>query len=1054
MVAGRQPSFGDLLRRYRVAAGLTQEELAERAGLSRRGISDLERGERARPRRETFQLLVQALSLSADEVARIGAATHQPSPSAGRPALDAESPAASAVRPAGTTTFLFTDLEGSTQLWQRHPLAMRSALARHDAILRTAIAAQRGHLVKATGDGVHAAFARASEAVTAAAEAQRGLLAEDWGETGSLRVRMALHTCEADERDGDYYGPMVNRAARLVAAGHGGQILLSATTCDLIRDALPAEVSLRDLGEHRLKDLARPERVYQLCAPGLPADFPALNSRGLGQPAGSGPSPESAFSGPEARLPAAPVEEQGWSTPDARHNLPISLTSFIGRESALADVSALLAPGPASSRLVTLTGAGGSGKTRLAIEVGRRLVDRFADGVWLVELAALADPAVIPTTVLAAMGGQEVPGRPPIETLTRYLRSQATLLILDNCEHLVSACAQLVETLLRSCPHLSVLATSREGLAVPGEVAWRVPSLAVPVRAETLTPERAAEFEAIRLFVERAASARSGFSLTRENVATVAQVCAQLDGIPMAIELAAARVKLLTIDQIVERLDDRFRLLTGGSRTALPRHRTLQALIDWSYDLLLEQERELLQRLSVFAGSFSLDAIEAVGGATDAAFTDVLDGVGQLVEKSLVEADDRGTEIRYRLLETVRQYARQHLEAAGLGDTVRTRHAQYYATLGEQAGHGLTHGEQLEWLERLDPDLGNLRGALDWLAERDPEASMLLLCQTVDYWLIRNYFHELHDRLTHLLERVTGPSVARARGLAVLCQTAAHGYDLAQAVSAGREAIVLGRATGDAIATAYGLAWLSHAIHYQGNTDRAIELCNESVSLWRANGESVGLGYALFLRALVTPSRDRESTRHDLAESREIFQRLGEYRGLAWCLGQIGRMACAEGDYAQAEALTEESHRHLVRLGDNASRIWRLGEWAEVARHAGNLGRARELVGEALHIGRGYGGEVVLRRVFNAAAFLALQTGELERGIQLLGITYHDADPRETLLTEEAAEYGQLVAAAEAQLGADQLKRLWADGAAMPLDATIDYAATGVLNGMSPDPDR
>jgi class 3 adenylate cyclase len=478
--------------------------------------------------------------------------------------------------PTGTITFLFTDIEGSTRLWEQYPAAMEAALARHDALAEAVIEQHEGRLVKHRGEGdsLFAVFARAVDAVAAAVALQQALAAEPWPAEAAPRVRMSLHTGDAAFREGDYFGAAVNRCARLRAVAHGGQLLLSSATQELIRDALPDEVSLRDLGEHRLRDLARPERIFQLLHPDLPSDFPPLTS-----------------------LNSLP------------HNLPQQVTSFIGREKEMAEVRRLLA----TTRLLTLTGSGGTGKTRVSLQVAADLLEGGGDGVWLVELAPLADPGLVPQAVATALGIREEPGKPLSQSLVDFLKPKRLLLLLDNCEHLLSACAELAELILRSCPGVQILATSREGLNIPGETTYRLPSLTLPdPRQPTPTAESLSQYEAVRLFIDRATAAVPSFAVTNQNAPAVAQLCVRLDGIPLAIELAAARVKAMSVEQINGRIADMFRLLTGGSRTALPRQQTLRAAIDWSYDLLSEKEKILLRRLSVFAGGWTLEAAEQV----------------------------------------------------------------------------------------------------------------------------------------------------------------------------------------------------------------------------------------------------------------------------------------------------------------------------------------------------------------------------------------------------------------------------------------------------------
>ncbi|HXY94961.1 MAG TPA: adenylate/guanylate cyclase domain-containing protein, partial [Acidimicrobiia bacterium] len=460
--------------------------------------------------------------------------------------------------PTGTVTFLFTDLEGSTRLWQEHPEAMKPALARHDEILRDAIAACGGHVVKMTGDGAHAAFANASHAIDAARAAQSGLAAEEWGVTGPLRVRMGIHTGPAEVRDGDYYGTAVNKAARLMSVAHGGQIVVSLVTEELVRDDLEDGTSLLDLGEHRLRDLGRRERVFQLDHPDLTRDFPRLRSL-------------DAF----------------------RTNLPLQTTSFVGREAELAELADALR----SARLVTVTGVGGVGKTRVAIQAAAELLPAFPDGAWLCELAAASETDAMYQVVAATLGVQPRAGATLLSAVLDYLRAKELLLVLDNCEHLLDAAAALAEGLLRECPSVRVLATSREGLAVAGEQVWPLRSLAVDQAAE--------------LFGERAQSVAPGTAVDARDVA-VTEICKRLDCIPLAIELAAARVVALGPVDIAARLDERFRLLTGGRRTAVERHQTLRATVDWSFSMLEVREQTVFTRLGVFSGSFDVAAAEAV----------------------------------------------------------------------------------------------------------------------------------------------------------------------------------------------------------------------------------------------------------------------------------------------------------------------------------------------------------------------------------------------------------------------------------------------------------
>jgi predicted ATPase/class 3 adenylate cyclase len=584
-------------------------------------------------------------------------------------------------QPTSVATFLFTDIEGSTRLWECQPDRMQAALARHDALAREAVENMRGRVVKTTGDGIYAAFDDPLDAVRAALCLQQSLTDPAATAGVSLAGRCGLHTGIVEGRDHDFFGNAVNRAARIMTAAHGGQILVSHTAADLIRDRLPDDIALRDLGLVRLRDLAHPERVYQVVHAALRETFPPLRS-----------------------LEATP------------NNLPQQVTSFVGRKEESIELTQLIA----RSRLVTVVGTGGLGKTRLSLQVAAGIIDEYSDGVWLVELAATADPRLVPQAVASVLGVTETAGPSAAKALLAHVRERHLLLILDNCEHLASACAMLVHQLLQASTTLKILASSREPLNVSGETTYSLPALALPDDPQVVTPAALLQSEAARLFVERAVAVHPPFAVTAANAPAVAMICRRLDGIPLALELAAARMRALSVDVIAARLDDRFRLLVGGDRSGLPRQRTLRAMIDWSHELLTDAEATLFRRLAVFAGGFTLDAAEAVGRDEGQDVLDVLDTLTHLVEKSLVERDAEGD--RYRLLETVRQYALERLDAAGEAHRQRTRHLLFYLALAHRAGPELIGPHQSEWLKRLDTERENLLNAHQWQAiARSPE---------------------------------------------------------------------------------------------------------------------------------------------------------------------------------------------------------------------------------------------------------------------------------------------------------------------------------------------
>jgi predicted ATPase/class 3 adenylate cyclase len=593
--------------------------------------------------------------------------------------------------PSGTVTFVFTDIEGSTQLWEAAPDAMRTALARHDVIVRGAIEAHGGYVFATGGDGFAAAFARAADAISATVASQGRLGEEPWPDALPLAVRMGLHTGEVQERGGDYFGAAVNRASRLMDFAHGGQVLLSAATAEVVADGLPDGVVLVDLGEHLLRDLSRREHVFQVAAAGVGSKFPPLRSADV--------------------MPG---------------NLPVQPTSFVGRTNEVREVSDALE----RVHLVTVTGVGGVGKTRLAVHVAAELLPTFADGAWVCELAVASDSDTLAQVVASTLGVAQRAGRSLETSIVEFLRRSRLLLVLDNCEHLLDASGRLAAAILAGCPLVRVLATSREALAVPGEQAWALRSLNLPETGSGW--EAATSSASVRLFCERAASARLGFSLSEWNREAVVEICRRLDGIPLAIELAAARVSAMTPAEIAGLLDERFRLLTGGRRTAVERHQTLRAVVDWSYGLLSDTERVVFDRLAVFSGGFTLDAATSMLTGDGIETWDVVDAVGGLVAKSMVVAEAGAEEYtRYQLLETLRQYGRERLDEEGETDRWRRCHAEYFAGFAAEVGRGLRGRDEVAWGERLMSDLDNLRSAVVWGldsgAEEDQQTAVAIV---------------------------------------------------------------------------------------------------------------------------------------------------------------------------------------------------------------------------------------------------------------------------------------------------------------------------------------
>jgi predicted ATPase/DNA-binding CsgD family transcriptional regulator len=740
------------------------------------------------------------------------------------------------------------------------------------------------------------------------------------------------------------------------------------------------------------------------------------------------------------------------------HILPGRLTSFVGREREIADIVRLLG----EVRLVTLVGAPGVGKTRLALRVAGDVVDTFPEGVWFVELAPLADPSLVPRAVATTLGVREQPGRSMLATLAEALAVRELLLVLDNCEHLVGACASLVEDLLRTCPGLRVLATSREALRIEGEAAYRVPSLGLP---DPRPPADGSDlvshlmdYESVRLFVDRARAALPTFELTGRDAAAVGEICRRLDGIPLAIELAAARVPGLAPSQIAARLDDAFRLLAGGSRTALSRQRTLRALIDWSHDLLTEPERTLLRRLAVFAGGWTLEAAEGVcsGGGVEA--PEVLDLLLALVDKSLVVAEEHGQQMRYRLLETIRQYGAEHQRAAGEDGALRTRHLDWFLALAETAWPELTGPEQGQWLDRLEREHDNFRAALAWSQEAsDPEAGLRLAWALYRFWWWRGHLSEGRRWLARALERdVPRRGQARARALNAAAVLARAQADYTPARSLFEESLAIFRELGDRWGIANALQNLGSVSLLQGDYAAAATLIDESLALWRELGDTWGIGVALGMRgALALDLRDYERAGPLLEESLALGQKLGDTWTIAGQLGILAELAREQGQYERARALLEALSLGQ-ELGDRGGVAWSLSQLGRVACKQGDYKEAIALCRESLRIFRERGESWGIAMCLESLARVAGATGQPEHAARLFGAA---GTIREVigfavppaLQGRHLASHEQNVATVRSELAEGAFARAWAEGRATSLEQAIELALAPLEPAGPPD---
>jgi predicted ATPase/class 3 adenylate cyclase len=834
--------------------------------------------------------------------------------------------------PSGTVTLLFSDIAGSTRLWEAEPGAMAAALRRHDTILRSAIEGADGYVFKTVGDAFCAAFDTPQVAVEVAVQAQLSLLEEPWPTSVPVRVRMGLHTGVCEERDNDYFGPTVNRAARLEAIAHGGQTVVSGTTAELAGSALDGGVRLRDLGQHRLRDLGRPEHVFQVEGPGLPASFPPLASL---------------------------------DNPELPNNLPGLLSVFIGRSAELAAVRSLLT----ESRLVTLTGAGGCGKTRLALQAAAELLDTAPDGVWLAELAPLTDGADIPAAIAAVLG---LPSRDEASLLTA-LREQDALLLLDNCEHLIGAVAKLSDRITRECRRVRILATSREPLGIGGERVYRVASLSLP-EADEGGPS-----EAVELFRDRARAQDPGFVIDAATSPLVASICRRLDGIPLAIELAAARLSSMSLSQVSTRLDQRFRLLTGGSRNAMPRQQTLQATVDWSFSLLNEPERATLRRLSVFAGGFELEAAEAVCALPDADEFEVLDLVASLVDKSLVVADHAaGGSVRYRLLETIRQYCAQELLRAD-GDAavlqVRARHAQYFLDLAVAAEPALCGSEQGRWLRRLELEWDNLRAAFGHLTDENQNECVLRLGGALERFALSQPHVEILGWLRTGIE-LAGQDAAPSRLLTEALLTCAELIQVLLVLDAGERAaarryaeraLEMARSLGDREMEGYALSALAAADYFDRDLESMQRLSEEGLEIGRQIGDPRLMGVLWNLLEFI-PGATYADRRRASEQALHCFRQAGDLLSTANTLARMGSVHLHAGQPSQGQPYLDEAIAIAEEIGSGLLQYFLYTDLSIVLLIRDNAPEAAPLVRRNLLTAHRLGGGIeVAMTLFTAA---------------------------------------------------------------------------------------
>ncbi len=819
-----------------------------------------------------------------------------------------------------TLTFLFTDIEGSTVLLQRLGDAYAEVLADHHRLVRTGLAAHHGREIDTQGDAFFAVFSSPSACVAAVIEIQRALIAHSWPAGESVRVRMGIHSGEVSETDAGLVGLEVHRAARIAAVAHGGQVVLSSATAALVRDSMPAGASFRDLGSHRLKDLGRPEQIFQLEAAGLPAAFPPLRSL---------------------------------DNPKLLNNLPAQVSSFIGRDAELAEVRALIG----TARLVTLTGPGGAGKTRLGLQAAAGLLDGSGDGVWFADLAPLQDAELVAVTVASVLGILPDPGRPLIDTLAEAIGRRSLLVLLDNCEHVIDACAKLADALLRNCPHIALLATSREPLGIDGELIHRVPSLDTPAADDDADAIRSTE--AVRLFSDRAAQHGVPIAWDERTVSVVGRICRRLDGIPLAIELAAARLRVMPVTELDARLDQRFSILTGGSRAALPRQQTLLDMVDWSWELLNVAERHALARLSVFAGGFDLAAAEAVIAGQDVLLDEVVGLLGALVDKNLVQFEDAdGGPARYRLLETVRQDAarQHHPQQPPAANDARMAHFRHYLALAQTAAPQLVAHDQAGWLDRLDLELDNLRAAIAFSRQQaDPAPGIELVAALRIFWKARGHATEGVEALRSLLDvpAARGATLLRARALATAAYLLeqAGGYGIAEKYC--DEALAIARPAGDDYLIADLLYVRAFVLLRQGRQDSALPLIESGLRLARRLQEPHLIARLLAARAFaVDVGGDHVGATRDAAEALLLYRQVGDRREVGTMVGNIGYAELSMGDLDTARSHLLESLDIARALNDRYGVVYETFNLGLAEYLSGAPSAAEGLFAESLDLAR------------------------------------------------------------------------------------------------------
>jgi predicted ATPase/class 3 adenylate cyclase len=1009
-------SFGNWLRLKRKSLDLTREQLAERLGYSAATIRKIEDEER-RPSAQVAERLAELFDIPAQErtaFLKFARGDWQAAPTENIETTPwmAPTPYANDPQTGSQThlaTFLFTDIENSAKLWERVPEKMKVALARHHAILQDAIVSRGGTVFQIVGDAFCVAFPTVLSAISAAVAAQQELQQQEWDLPFPIRVRMGIHTGEAERTaKGEYVSnPTLNRVARIVSAAHGGQILLSLATKDLIKDSLPDDTELRDMGEHYLKNMMHPERLFQLNIAGLPSEFPPLN------------------------------------TLTHRHNLPIQLSSFIARQDEIAAIHQYLSRD--DIRLVTLMGPPGIGKTRLSIEVARAALADFPDGVFFVALAPLDNPALIALTVAQALGYVETGTMSTEQQLRESIGEKQMLIVLDNCEHLIEAASSLTSQLLSACSHLKIMTTSRESLRIPGEWLYPVPAFQVPPETSSIDVESTPSLPALALFAERARAVRPDFMIDADNIADVSKICARLDGLPLAIELMAARMRLMSPDVLLARMNNQYVLSADGMRAPSARQKTLQNAIDWSYGLLSQEEQNLFTYLSIFTGGFTLEAAEAMFSPL---FTNknVPELITSLLDKSLLQYGSTGrseqTSSRYTMLVTIQEFARNRLQQTGEATDIHNRHLAHFLALAEEADQHIHGPAQLVWMDRLNIELDNFRAALDWGRSSQQTEKLLRLFEALGWnWLVRWSYREYRNWLDTI--RALPDINDHPATYAQILNTAARAEWVAANLGEARTFVnesrkiwqELGKAGERGLAEGY---YLSGMIAMQeGDYDEALPYYEQSLELYQKCGEPWGVAMAKFLLGNVTTWKDDHSAAMLwLTQSHDLFAELGDLWGIARVSQRLGELFLKQGNYENARLYFDQHLTIDEGLHFTQGTVVALINLGDLYRHQRDYDQAEGCFAKSLALSREYNLNIDRGFSIYCLGMLALQRSQYRLAKQFFVDYFHIT----RTLTEKISTCDLLMGAAAVAAGTDQPERaakLY--GAAQALLETTDY---------------